>query len=137
MRPGVARTVGARPLVFAPKQIVFSYELICRQCGWRTVCGRDDAVARLRLIGQLRRERDPEEELVETLFVESAPRMTCPICKEKSLFARPSGRRRPWRLASRRILRDLSRADRVRAVGGNSGHKALRRLRGESGVWTA
>jgi RNA polymerase-binding transcription factor DksA len=63
---------------------------MCRQCGWQTVCGRDDAVARLRLIGQLRREREPEAELVEALFVESAPRMTCPICKEKSLVARPS-----------------------------------------------
>lgn len=68
---------------------MFSYELICRRCGWRTVCGRDDAVVRLRLIGQLRREREPEAELVEALFVESAPRMTCPICKEKSLFAQP------------------------------------------------
>ncbi len=69
---------------------MFSYELTCRKCGWRTVCGRDDAVARLRLVGLLRREREPDEELVKTLFVEAAPRMTCPICKEKSLFARPS-----------------------------------------------
>jgi hypothetical protein len=70
--------------------VVFSYELTCRNCGWRTVCGRDDAVARLRIIGQLRREREPEENVVETLFVEAAPRMTCPLCKEKMLFARPS-----------------------------------------------
>jgi hypothetical protein len=69
---------------------MFSYELTCRHCGWRTVCGRDDAVARLRIIGQLRREREPEEELVKTLFVEGAARMTCPLCKEKTLFARPS-----------------------------------------------
>jgi hypothetical protein len=69
---------------------VFSYELTCRKCGWRTVCGRDDAVARLRIIGQLRREREPDEALVEALLVEAAPRMTCPICKEKTLFARPS-----------------------------------------------
>jgi rubrerythrin len=69
---------------------IFSYELTCRQCGWRTVCGRDDAVARLRIIGRLRREREPEQDLVEALFVEAAPQMTCPICKEKRLFARPS-----------------------------------------------
>jgi rubrerythrin len=69
---------------------MFSYELTCRNCGWRTVCGRDDAVARLRIIGQLRREREPDETLVETLFVEAAPRMTCPVCKEKQLFAQPS-----------------------------------------------
>src|SRR4051812_38836392 len=69
---------------------MFSYELICGNCGWRTVCGRDDAVARLRLIGQLRREREPDADLVATLFVEAAPRMTCPICKEKRLTATPS-----------------------------------------------
>ncbi|HVT27209.1 MAG TPA: hypothetical protein VHE81_04255, partial [Lacipirellulaceae bacterium] len=71
---------------------MFSYELICRRCGWRTLCGLDDAVARLRLVGLLRREREPDQALVETLFVESAQRMTCPICKEKSLFAVPSTR---------------------------------------------
>ena len=64
---------------------MISYELTCRRCGWRTVCGRDDAVARLRLIGLLRREPDPDDDLVAELFVEAAPRMTCPVCKEKSL----------------------------------------------------
>jgi hypothetical protein len=68
----------------------FSFELTCRNCGWRTVCGRDDAVARLRLIGLLRREREPDDELVATLLVESALRMTCPVCKEKQLWAQPS-----------------------------------------------
>src|SRR3954465_5531751 len=47
------------------RTMTFSYELTCRQCGWRTVCGREDALARLRIIGQLRREREPEENLVE------------------------------------------------------------------------
>jgi Prokaryotic dksA/traR C4-type zinc finger len=51
------------------------------------VCGCDDAVARLRLIGLLRREPDPDEDVVAVLFVEAAPRMTCPICKEKRLTA--------------------------------------------------
>jgi hypothetical protein len=69
---------------------MFSFELICRNCGWRTVCGRDDAIARLRLIGLLRREREPDDEFISTLFVDAAPRMTCPLCKEKSLFARPA-----------------------------------------------
>jgi Zn finger protein HypA/HybF involved in hydrogenase expression len=69
---------------------MFSHELTCRQCGWRTVCGLDDAVVRLRIVGQLRREREPDEDLVATLLVEAAPQMTCPICKEKSLAAHPS-----------------------------------------------
>jgi Zn finger protein HypA/HybF involved in hydrogenase expression len=69
---------------------VFSYELTCRNCKWRTVWGLDDAVARLRIIGQLRREREPDEQIVAALLMESAPRMTCPLCKEKALFARQS-----------------------------------------------
>jgi Zn finger protein HypA/HybF involved in hydrogenase expression len=89
MRSGVAWIVGVRPLLLR-EPLVFSYELTCSNCGWQTVCGRDDAIARLRLIGQLRREPDPDEDLVATLFVEAAPRMTCPLCKEKRLAARPT-----------------------------------------------
>jgi hypothetical protein len=69
---------------------VFSYELTCSNCRWQTVCGFDDAVARLRIIGQLRREKEPDEALVAELLVDSAPRMTCPLCKEKRLAARPT-----------------------------------------------
>jgi hypothetical protein len=54
------------------------------------VCGRDDAIARLRLLGLLRREPDPDNTVLAELFVESAPRMTCPICKEKALWAAPA-----------------------------------------------
>jgi Zn finger protein HypA/HybF involved in hydrogenase expression len=68
---------------------MFAYELKCRRCGWRTVCGRDDTVARLRLIGLLRREPDPDENVVASLLVEAAPHMTCPLCKEKRLAATP------------------------------------------------
>ena len=72
------------------ERFVFSYQLTCTNCGWQTVCGRDDAAARLRLIGLFRREPDPEEEVVAALLVEAAPRMTCPLCKEKKLFAQPT-----------------------------------------------
>jgi hypothetical protein len=68
---------------------VIAHELKCRRCGWRTICGHDDAIARLRLIGLLRREPDPDENVVSALLVEAAPRMTCPICKEKPLAATP------------------------------------------------
>ena len=42
---------------------------------------------RLRIIGLLRRDPDPAEDLLRVLFVEAAPRMTCPLCKEKRLHA--------------------------------------------------
>lgn len=61
--------------------------LTCRQCGFRTIAGRDDLVARLRLLGQLRRDRDPVDTIVEALLVEYAPLMTCPTCKSIGLIA--------------------------------------------------
>lgn len=66
---------------------MFSSEVICGNCGWRTICGRDDAIGRLRLIGLLRRDPDPDEDLLRVLFADAAPRMTCPLCKEKRLHA--------------------------------------------------
>ncbi|MCO6048071.1 TraR/DksA C4-type zinc finger protein [Aeoliella sp. ICT_H6.2] len=61
--------------------------LECRRCGYRTVCGRDDLVARLRIVGQLRRDKDPDESIVEALLAEYTPLMTCPGCKEVGLKA--------------------------------------------------
>lgn len=66
---------------------MFSSDLICRNCHWRTICGRDDAIARLKIVGLLRRDPDPDEALLRVLFTEAAPRMTCPLCKEKRLHA--------------------------------------------------
>jgi hypothetical protein len=75
---------------FLRERELFSYELICSNCGWRTVCGLNDAIVRLRLVGMLRRDKDPDEQSVAVLFVEAAQQMTCRLCKEKQLFARPS-----------------------------------------------
>ena len=121
MRPGATWIVVARPLILRRKKRVFSYELNCRRCGWRTVCGRDEAVARLRLIGLLRREPEPEDDLVAALLVEAAPRMTCPICKEKTLSASPTdaGDDDEWQAA---VLCEVCRApippERLEAIPG-------------------
>ncbi len=56
-------------------------ELSCPACGWRTVAGSTDLATRLRLIGQLRREAEPADGLIEALLPEAVGRMTCPGCK--------------------------------------------------------
>ena len=61
--------------------------LRCNSCSYRTVAGRDDLVARLRLVGQLRRDKDPNDGIVEALLAEYAPLMTCPTCKAIGLKA--------------------------------------------------
>lgn len=59
--------------------------LHCRKCSFRTIAGRDDLVGRLRLLGQLRRDKDPNDAIVEALLVEYARLMTCPTCKSTGL----------------------------------------------------
>jgi Prokaryotic dksA/traR C4-type zinc finger len=67
---------------------VVSIELVCANCHWRTVCGRSEAISRLRGIGLLRREPDPDDELLSVLMFDSVRRLTCPDCRERRLSAR-------------------------------------------------
>lgn len=64
---------------------MFAKRLVCGGCGWATVCGADEAVRRLRLVGHLRRESDPDEGVLEELLFDAAGRMTCPGCKRVGL----------------------------------------------------
>jgi len=59
--------------------------LHCRACGWRTIAGPDELVARLRLVGQLRREKEPDDQIIDALLAEAAPRMTCSGCRNIGL----------------------------------------------------
>jgi hypothetical protein len=69
---------------------VISFELDCPRCQWQTVCGRGDAITRLRLVGLLRRELDPADDLLTVMFLDGAGRMTCPLCKSIGLRAAPA-----------------------------------------------
>ena len=70
---------------------MFSSELVCRNCGWRTVCGRDDAIGRLRLIGLLRRDPDPDDDLLRRAVRRGGPADDLPDLQRK---AAPRGRAR-------------------------------------------
>lgn len=60
-------------------------QLACPDCGWRTVCGAADLATRLRLVGLLRREKEPSDELLAELVPGAAKLMTCPTCKRVGL----------------------------------------------------
>lgn len=64
---------------------MFAKRLSCPACGWATVSGAEDAAARLRLVGVLRREGDPDEVMLAELLPGAAERMTCPGCKRIGL----------------------------------------------------
>ncbi len=67
---------------------MFSRELFCPECGFRTLLGFADAVAKLRIIGRLRRDKEPDVATVATLLEADAPLMTCPTCKRRGLVCR-------------------------------------------------
>lgn len=67
---------------------MLSRELTCPGCGWRTVCGAADIATRLRMVGLLRRDPDPDDAILAALLPEAAQRMTCPGCKSIGLAAR-------------------------------------------------
>ncbi len=60
-------------------------QLHCPACGWQTICGASDLASRLRIVGFLRKDHDPDEAIVAELAQTAAPRMTCPTCKRVGL----------------------------------------------------
>lgn len=65
-------------------------QLECPDCGWLTTLGAADIATRLRLLGHLRRDADPDDAVLEELLASSAQNMTCPACKRVGLIARDS-----------------------------------------------
>ncbi len=69
---------------------MLSKKLHCRSCSWQTTSGREDLISRLQLVGLLRRDNDPEDEIILALLEDAAARMTCPSCKSIGLVASDS-----------------------------------------------
>jgi hypothetical protein len=64
---------------------MLSRSLACEDCGWRTFCGAEEIAAKLRLVGLLRRETEPDEATLAELLPCAVGRMTCPGCKRIGL----------------------------------------------------
>lgn len=67
---------------------MLSKQLYCPDCGYQTTLGADDIAVRLRLLGHLRRDKDPDEGVLAELLTTSAQNMTCPTCKSVGLGVR-------------------------------------------------
>lgn len=63
-------------------------ELFCPHCQATEICGPDRMIAKLRSVSVLRREADPETDLLVELFRSSASRLPCHACKQIGLQAR-------------------------------------------------
>ncbi|MEQ8846284.1 TraR/DksA C4-type zinc finger protein [Botrimarina sp.] len=64
---------------------MLSLVLSCPECSWRTVCGPSEVASRLRLVGLLRRDAEPDDQIMAALMPDAAARMTCPSCKRIGL----------------------------------------------------
>ena len=63
------------------------WKLVCHDCESESLCDYEEAVRRLRLVGLLRRESEPDEVALGELLTSAAPRMACPVCKSAGLIA--------------------------------------------------
>ena len=54
--------------------------LVCPRCAASAVCGPQEILHRLRSLGMLRREKEPDGELVAELFRSAAARLRCEGC---------------------------------------------------------
>ncbi|MGB6043595.1 MAG: TraR/DksA C4-type zinc finger protein [Pirellulales bacterium] len=65
-------------------------ELQCSQCGWSELCDQDRVAQWLLSVGMLRRDRQPEPEIMLELLRAALPRLVCPGCLNQGLtFAEP------------------------------------------------
>ena len=54
--------------------------LSCESCSWRSVCSQDATIQRIRSVGMLRRQAEPDDELIAELLPLAAAKMACPAC---------------------------------------------------------
>lgn len=63
-------------------------ELACSHCNWTNQCGPGAMLRWLRDVRQVRRDAEPEPELLGELFRIAAPKYTCPKCAAVGLVVR-------------------------------------------------
>jgi len=59
--------------------------LTCPHCSANSVCGPEEMLLRLQSLGMLRREKQPDRDLVAELFRSSLARVTCSACGRTGL----------------------------------------------------
>ena len=64
--------------------------LVCPQCAAGAVCGPQEMLLRLRSLGMLRREKEPDWDLVVELFRSAAGRLPCAECGQVGLRISPA-----------------------------------------------
>ncbi|MEM6656280.1 MAG: TraR/DksA C4-type zinc finger protein [Planctomycetota bacterium] len=64
--------------------------LSCTDCEWRENADAEQLANKLRLVGLLRRDKNPGDDIVAALLPEAVDRMTCPVCRCVGLVVGPA-----------------------------------------------
>ncbi|QDS98567.1 TraR/DksA C4-type zinc finger protein [Adhaeretor mobilis] len=64
---------------------MFSAQLTCSECQWRTVCGEEQVAKRLRKLGLLRRAAEPPVEMLQELLISHGSQLKCDQCEAVGL----------------------------------------------------
>jgi DNA-directed RNA polymerase subunit M/transcription elongation factor TFIIS len=60
-------------------------QLRCPDCSYVEVVGLSEMLRRLQSAGMMRRAKEPDEAVIEELFLQTAPRFPCPECGRTGL----------------------------------------------------
>jgi predicted RNA-binding Zn-ribbon protein involved in translation (DUF1610 family) len=63
------------------------WQLRCRDCSFAEVAGPAEMLRWLQAAGMMRRAKEPDEAVIEELFVQTASRFPCPECGRVGLVA--------------------------------------------------
>ena len=63
-------------------------KLLCSECEYTTVCGLGEIASWLFRLGKLRRDKNPEPELLFELFSAASADFQCPQCGHQGLAVR-------------------------------------------------
>lgn len=64
---------------------MFSVQLECTSCRWRTICGEEEVAKRLRQLGLLRRAAEPPRDMLTELLASHGNELNCDQCRKTGL----------------------------------------------------
>jgi predicted RNA-binding Zn-ribbon protein involved in translation (DUF1610 family) len=74
-----AAAIAAR-VIKKSKAMAHRLQLRCPDCAFAEVAGAAEMLRRLQAAGMMRRAKEPDEAMIEELFVQTASRFACPQC---------------------------------------------------------
>ena len=89
IRPAMAVSFLSSTDILMARQVTGSVQLSCPACGFASVCGPSAMIVWLRQAKMVRRDAEPEVDLLAELFRATAEKFVCPECGATGLTVQP------------------------------------------------